>query len=295
MYDNVSKYYDQLSKQYALHDEFEEIRNCNEWRIRNTARYELIQTSFYLTPIGRIEIMNKRNTQHRYKDFSSPVSPITPIHIINPGIKIPVEYVLDDTEPIEVINPGYILSQDINDLTGPKMFDPNRNVEDDEEYYSVLDQEIDHYVSSIYNMIDLVSILIDDLSHCITKTSNDEDQEENETNTDDDNDSDDHSSSEYEKESKSDDDQGKIELTVNPSASKLLQDKGVDERDEGKEKELKLEKQTSLNRNDSEAAIDAEFEKEFKEEKIEEEREEDKLKPQIEEEAKKGPRFYVLN
>lgn len=173
---SIYKYYDQLSKQYALHDEIEEIRNCIEWRIRNTARYELIQTSFYLTPLGRIEIMNKRNTEHRYKDFYSPVSPITPIHIINPGIKTPDEYVLDDTDPNEVINPGHILNQDINELVGPKMF-PNRIVEDDEDNYSVLDQEIDHYVSSIYNMIDLVSILLDDLNRCITKTSNDEDQE----------------------------------------------------------------------------------------------------------------------
>ena len=54
LYDNVSKYYDQLCKKYALHQEIEEIRNCIQWRIRNTTRYELIQTSFYLTPINDI-------------------------------------------------------------------------------------------------------------------------------------------------------------------------------------------------------------------------------------------------
>lgn len=45
--------------------------------------------------------------------------------MINPGIEIPDEYVLNDIEPIEIINPGHILSEDINKLVGPKMFDPN--------------------------------------------------------------------------------------------------------------------------------------------------------------------------
>lgn len=64
-----------------------------------------------------------------------------------------------------------------------------------------------------------------------------------------------------------------------------------EQREEGEEKEEELEAQTN-NIPADEAAIDAEFEKEFREEKAEEEREEDKLKPIIEEEAKKGPRFY---
>lgn len=57
-----------------------------------------------------------------------------------------------------------MLNKDIDDLVGLKYFDPNLFGEDEEEFYSFFNQEIDHYLLSIYNVIDLVSMKTDYLN-----------------------------------------------------------------------------------------------------------------------------------
>lgn len=39
-----------------------------------------------------------------------------------------------------------MLNKDIDDLVGSKYFDPNLFGEDEEEFYSFFNQEIDHYL-----------------------------------------------------------------------------------------------------------------------------------------------------